>query len=134
MNIRAGGETMKGKNLKKCVIVPQRFHPSQINEMSMFCVSIKKNNLDELFEFIVNNGGRVISAVPCAGISHSAIDALVDGYKKDFYFVVSVCQIEIVDILMINLCREFEINKKGNGKAFVIDVLGYMGAKGPFVE
>ena len=45
-----------------------------------------------------------------------------------------MCQKEIVDVLMISLCREFKFNKKGNGKAFVIDILGYMGAKGPFVE
>ena len=56
------------------------------------------------------------------------------GYKKEFYFVQSVCQKEIVDILMLSLCREFKLNEKGNGKAFVIDILGYMGAKGPFVE
>lgn len=125
---------MKKNKSRKYIIVPQRFHPSQVGEMSMFCVSIKKNKLDDLFEFIVNNGGRVISAIPCAGVSHSSIDTVIDGYKKDFYLVVAMCQIEIIDVLMLSLCREFEINKKGNGKAFVIDVLGYMGAKGPFVE
>lgn len=125
---------MKIKKSKKYVIVSQRMHPNQIGELSMFCVMIKENKLDELFEFIVNNGGRVISAIPCAGVSRSAIERLVDGYKKDCYFVLSVCQKEIVDILMTSLCRAFELNKKGKGKAFVIDVLGYMGAKGPFVE
>lgn len=125
---------MKSKVSKKSVIVPQRFHPTQIGELSMFCVSIKENKLDELFEFIVNNGGRVISAVPCAGISHNSFETVIDGYKKDFYFVMSVCQKEIVDVLMLDLCRTFEIKKNGNGKAFVLDVLGYMGAKGPFVE
>ena len=125
---------MRGKKTKKQVIVPQRFHPNQIGELSMFCVSIKENKLDELFEFIVNNGGRVISAIPCAGVSQNSFDTLVDGYKKEFYFVQSVCQKEIVDILMLSLCREFKLNEKGNGKAFVIDILGYMGAKGPFVE
>ncbi len=125
---------MKNKNSKKYVIVPQRFHPTQIGELSMFCVVIRENKLDDLFEFIVNNGGRVVSAIPCSGISKNSFDNIVDGYKKDFYFVVSMCQVEIVDILMLNLCRTFEINKRGNGKAFVVDVLGYMGAKGPFVE
>ena len=125
---------MKGKKSKKYVIVPQQFHPNQIGELSMFCVSIKENLLDDLFEFIVNNGGRVVSAIPCAGISHNSFDMIVDGYKKEFYFVQSICQKEIVDVLMMSLCREFKLNEKGNGKAFVIDVLGYMGAKGPFVE
>ena len=125
---------MKAKKTKKYVIVPQRFHPNQIGELSMFCVVVKENKLDDWFEFIVNNGGRVISAIPCAGVSRNSFDTLVDGYKKEFYFVQSICQKEIVDILMLNLCRHFEFYKKNTGKAFVIDVLGYMGAKGPFVE
>lgn len=125
---------MKSKKSKKFVIVPQHFHPTQIGELSMFCVIIREDKLDKLFEFIVNNGGRVISAIQCEGSSHRTIDNLFDGYSKNFYLVISTCQVEIVDVLMLNLCREFEINKVGNGKAFVIDVLGYMGAKGPFVE
>lgn len=125
---------MKGKKSKKYVIVPQRFHPTQIGELSMFCVIIHEDKLDDLFEFIVDNGGRVISAIPCEGSSHRTLDNLFDGFSRNFYLVVSTCQVEIVDVLMLNLCREFEINKVGNGKAFVVDVLGYMGAKGPFVE
>ena len=125
---------MKIKKSKKYVIVPQQFHPNQIGEMSMFCVVIKENKLDELFEFIVDNGGRVISAIPCHGVPKNSFDKLVDGFVNNEYMVISMCQKEIVDILMISLCREFKFYKKGNGKAFVIDVLGYMGAKGPFVE
>lgn len=125
---------MKGKKQRKYVIVPQQFHPTQIGELSMFCVILKENKLDDLFEFIVNNGGRVLAAVPCLGVSQKPFDNLVEGYKKDFYFVLSTCQVEIVDVLMLSLCREFEIKKRGNGRAFVLDILGYMGAKGPFVE
>ena len=44
---------MKKKNEKKYVIVPQKFHPTQIGELSMFCVIIKENVLDDLFEYIV---------------------------------------------------------------------------------
>ena len=45
-----------------------------------------------------------------------------------------MCQKEITDIFMLNIVKEFNLNKKGYGKSFVIDILGYMGAKGPFVE
>ena len=102
---------MRGRKTKKQVIVPQRFHPNQIGELAMFCVVVKENKLDELFEYIVNNGGRVISAIQCAGVSQSSFDTLVDGYKREFYFVQSVCQKEIVDILMLSLCREFKLNE-----------------------
>ena len=59
---------MKKTNKKKYVIVSERLHPTQINELSMFCVIIEEKKLDDVFSFIVNNGGRVISAIPACGI------------------------------------------------------------------
>ena len=56
------------------------------------------------------------------------------GEIYETYTILCMCQKEIADIFMLNVCRRFDINKKGKGKAFLIDVLGYMGAKGPFVE
>ena len=120
---------MKIKKSKKYVIVPQQFHPNQIGEMSMFCVVIKENKLDELFEFVVNNGGRVVSAIPCHGVSKNSFDNLVDGFVNNEYIVVSMCQKEIIDVLMISLCREFKFYKMGNVKAFVIDIFGIYGCE-----
>lgn len=122
------------KNKKKLVIVSQRLYPSQINELSMCCFVVKKENLDDLFAFIVNNGGRVLSAIECVGQSRSELVQAFDGFVSNNYFVLAMCQKEITDIFMLNVVKEFELNKKGNGKAFVIDILGYLGAKGPFVE
>ena len=125
---------MKNKNKKKCVIVSQKLYPTQINELSMCCFIIKRETLDDFLSFIVNNGGRVISAVMCSGISRSLLLNSINGDINHSYFVMAVCQKEITDIFMLNVCREFKFNKKGNGKGFVLDILGYMGAKGPFVE
>lgn len=122
------------KNKKKLVIVSQRLYPSQINELSMCCFVVKKENLDDLFAFIVNNGGRVLSAIECVGQSRSELVQAFDGFVSNNYFVLAMCQKEITDIFMLNVVKEFELNKKGNGKAFVVDILGYLGAKGPFVE
>ena len=125
---------MKDKNKKKYVIVSQRLYPSQISEISICCFVIPSNKLDELLSFIVNNGGRVISAVQSCGISrYSLLDSLT-GFTYDHHCVLAMCQKEITDIFMRNICKEFKFNVKGKGKAFAMDVLGYMGAKGPFVE
>ena len=124
----------KKKNDKKYVIVSQKLYPSQINELSICCFVVKSQNLDDILSFIVNNGGRVVSAVLCSGVSRNLLINSISGYSNDSYFVVAICQKEITDIFMLNICREFDFNKKGRGKAFVLDVLGYMGAKGPFVE
>jgi len=124
---------MKDKNKKKYVIVSQKLHPSQINELAMCCFVIKSHKLDDLLSFIVNNGGRVVSAVKANGVSRNTFIESFNGYL-DCYFVMAMCQQEITEVFMRNICIEFELDKKGNGKAFVIDVLGYMGAKGPFVE
>lgn len=124
---------MKNKNKKKYVIVSQKLYPSQINELSMCCFVIKDNKLDDILSFIVNNGGRVISAVQADGVSRNTLFESFNGYV-DSYMVLAMCQREITEVFMRNICKAFELEKKGNGKAFVIDILGYMGAKGPFVE
>ena len=124
---------MKDKKKKK-VIVSQRLHPTQISELSICCFVAGNSILDDMLSFIVNNGGRVVSAVLCSGVSRNILINSISGYSNDSYFVVAICQKEITDIFMLNICRAFDFNKKGRGKAFVLDVLGYMGAKGPFVE
>lgn len=124
---------MKKKNKKKYVIVSQKLYPSQINDLSICCFVVKNDKLDDLLSFIVNNGGRVVSAVMCTGVSRNLLMNSISA-NNDSYFVVAICQQEITDIFMLNISRHFNLNKKGNGKAFVLDVLGYMGAKGPFVE
>jgi hypothetical protein len=124
---------MKNKNKKKYVIVSQILHPSQINELSMCCFIVDNNRLDDTLEFIINNGGRVMAAVQSAGVSRYSLLESMAGFSYDKYCVFAVCQKEITDIFMLNICKEFGFNSKGKGKAFVIDVLGYMGAKGPFV-
>lgn len=124
---------MKKKD-KKYVIVSQRLHPSQINELSICCFIVKKENNRKLFDFIVNNGGRVVSDIRCSGIPRRAAYQSINSYVLDEHLVIATCQKEIMDIFMLNICREFDFNKEGNGKAFVLDVLGYMGAKGPFIE
>ena len=124
---------MKKANKKKYVIVSQKLYPTQINELSLCCFIIKNEKLDDMLSFIVNNGGRVLTASMCSGVSRNVLINSINA-SNNFHFVVAACQKEITDIFMLNISREFNINSKGNGKAFVLDVLGYMGAKGPFVE
>lgn len=122
------------KSKKKYVIVSQKLYPQQISELSMCCFFVKEKQLDNLLEFIVNNGGRVVAAISSTAVSKNAIIDFFDGYNTNSFVVFAMCQKEIVDIFMLNICRELNVSKKGNGKAFIIDILGYMGAKGPFVE
>ena len=105
---------MKIKKSKKYVIVPQQFHPNQIGEMSMFCVVIKENKLDELFEFVVNNGGRVVSAIPCHGVSKNSFDKLVDGFANNEYIVVSMCQNINYKCFSISLFIKLKFSTKTN--------------------
>lgn len=125
---------MKNNSKKKLVIVSQRLYPVQINELAMCCFIIKKDKLDDLHKFVVNNGGRVISAISSKGVSRASYFEVLNGETYETYTVLCMCQKEIADIFMLNVCREFKISDRGQGKAFMIDILGYMGAKGPFVE
>ncbi len=124
----------KAKNKRKYVIVSQKLYPSQIDELSICCFLVKKERLDDTLSFIVNNGGRVISAVACSGISKKTIIESINGFEQNCYFIFAECQKEITEVFMQTICKELEFYKRGQGKAFVLDVLGYMGAKGPFVE
>ena len=123
---------MKNKK-KKRVIVSQRLHPTQISELSICCFVAGNSIVDDMLSFIVNNGGRVVAAVPGSGISRNSFLESFQGYS-DAYLIIAMCQKEITDIFMLNIAKEFNLHKRGKGKAFVLDVLGYMGAKGPFVE
>ncbi len=125
---------IKEKNKRKMVIVSNKLYPTQINELAMCCFVLHKDKLDDLLSFVVNNGGRVVSAMPACGVSKSQLLNTLEGYKCDWYFVLSMCQKEISDVFMTAICKEFEFNKSGKGFCFVLDILGYMGAKGPFVE
>lgn len=124
---------MKNKQRKQ-VFVSRKLFPSQIDELAICCFIINKSKLDDFENFIIFNGGRVISSMLCSGVSRGdKLNPLV-GNTFDKYFVMAMCQKEVTDIFMLSICKEFKLNQKGNGKAFVLDVLGYMGAKGPFVE
>lgn len=125
---------MKNKSKKKLVFAPQRYFPGQINELAMCCFIINKDKLTDLHEFVVNNGGRIISAIESRGVSRAGFIDFLSGEVFQTYTVLCLCQSEIADILMLAVCKEFNLNKKGKGKAFKVDILGYMGAKGPFVE
>ena len=105
---------MRSDKGKKRVIVSQKLYPSQINELALCCFIIKKDRLDNLHEFIVNNGGRVISAISSKGISRATIFDVFASESFETYTVLCVCQQEISDIFMINICREFKFNKRGN--------------------
>ena len=124
----------KEKNNKKLVLVSNNLYPTQINELAMCCFVIKKDRLDDLLSFVVNNGGRVVSAIQAHGVSRHQILNTLEGYKADWYFVFAMCQKEVSDVFMTAICREFEFHREGRGFCFVLDILGYMGAKGPFVE
>ncbi len=124
---------MKGKN-KKFVIVPNKLTPNQINNLSMCVFIVQKDKHDELAEFILNNGGRVVSSILASGAEKHAILDSLSGFAFDHFVVMAICPEEIVETFMYNICKVFEFNKKKKGLAFMIDIDGYMGAKGPFVE
>lgn len=124
----------KNKSSKKKVIISTRLYPSQINELSMCCFVIRDEKLNDMLSFIVNNGGRVVAAIPSCGVSKHMILDSIGGYKYEMYTVFAMCQKEITDVLMSEVAKEFEFAKSGKGICFVVDILGYMGAKGPFVE
>lgn len=107
---------------------------SEIEDLSI-CVFIVKRNLEErLRSSIIENDGKILSITYGTGISRtSLLSSLKVGSDDVVVFFVTI-RVEDVHKFMRIISKEFELAVPGNGKGFVLDVDGYLGAKALFVE
>ena len=121
-------KTEKNQKTKKPLKV------SEIEDLSI-CVFIVKKNLEEkLKQSIKNNDGKILSITYGTGISRTSIfNSLKVGSDDVVVFFVTI-RVEDVKKFMRIISKEFELAVPGNGKGFVLDVDGYLGAKALFVE
>lgn len=107
---------------------------SQIDELSM-CVFIinrefeqkVKKRLDEL-------QAKTVSIVRGVGISRYSMFSSLKVGTNDMSVIFAIARKEDVQKIMRTIAIEFSIALPGNGKSFVIDIDGYLGAKAKFME
>ena len=106
---------------------------SSINNLDMCVFIVKRKRENELRKTIEANGGRILSVVPGFGISHSSMFEAISAIGEPCIVVFSAARSEDSKELIYNISQDFELYKPNNGKAFRIDITGYLGAKALFL-
>ncbi len=107
---------------------------SEINELSLSVFIVKRKDEDRLKFRIKELEGEILSITRGIGVSRATVfESLKIGTDDVSVFFVA-CRVEDVRDFMQTITEEFELCIPGNGKGFTIDVDGYLGAKGAFIE
>ena len=112
---------------------PKKFTLKSVNDLNICVFIVKRHFEDEIRQDIASMGGRVLSALPAKGISHSSMFEVVSGTSDPCTVIFATSRVEDTEEIIGEISRKFELYKKGNGKAFSIDVSGYLGAKALFI-
>lgn len=106
---------------------------SEINELSIAVFICKTSKETEVKNYIHDIGGIVLSSIRGKGLSREGI-AVAFGAYAQMNVIFAMCQKEIGKTLVHDISLKFKLHESGNGKGFLIDTEGYMGAKAPFIE
>lgn len=107
---------------------------SEINELSM-CVFIVTRELEDKVQAKLSSlQAKVVSVVRGVGVSRFSVFASLKVGTTDMSVIFALARVEDTKKIMKNVSIEFSLAKPGNGKSFVIDINGYLGAKAKFME
>ena len=107
---------------------------SDINKLSLIIWICKPKMEHDLKMRLGILGGRVLLSRPAKGVSRKPILEVLGLVSVDVQIIFSIARSEDAQNIINTIGTEFEFSKPGNGKAFAIDIDGYLGGKGPLVE
>ena len=119
--------------MKKNKTPVRKLKLSEIEEISIAVFICKTKKEPELKRYVSDIGGIVLSSMRGKGLSRGAM-AVAWGAYDEFNVVLVMCQEEIARNIVQDVSIKFQFNKPGNGKGFLLDTEGYMGAKAAFIE
>ena len=122
------------KKIKKNVTYNRKPKLNEINELSIFTLIINREFEQEAVDFICENKGIILSRCKGKGISRAGLLSGVGAYSSPVTCIFSMVRKEEAEMLADSVADRFDLHIAGNGKSFIIDSLGYMGAKAPFIE
>ncbi len=105
----------------------------QINELSMCVFIISREIEQKVKEKIEELQAKVVSIVRGNGISRFSLFSSLKIGTKDMSVIFAISRVEDVKKVMRTVAIDFSLAKPGNGKSFVIDIDGYLGAKAKFL-
>lgn len=122
---------MNKKNVKR-----KRFHNlNDISTLNLGIFIVKSEMEKDVGDKINGLGGRVLSSVRAeGGFAVSRFLDIFSNIKSDHVVIFSAIRSEDAKNIIEAIGTEFNFDVAGNGKAFAVDVEGFMGAKGPFLK
>ena len=117
----------KGKELSR------KLKLSEIQEMGMCLIIVKRELESHALDVVKDNRGVVISRHRGKGISRTGLMSNIGAGLTDVVVIWSIARVEEIYTLAKEVGRVLDLEKPGNGKAMVIDVDGYMGAKAKLI-
>lgn len=125
------------RNLSKKANSRKLFKVWQLSEIDKlaFVVFIVKPEIQNDVKMRVSVlGGRVLSAVDATGVPRKPLLQVLGFVSVDSFVIFCIARKEDASNLIEAISAEFNLTKPGNGKAFVVDIDGYLGGKGPLCE
>ena len=105
---------------------------SDINDLSIAVFICKRNDETKLIEYCQDIGGVLLTSMRAKGLSRGGIASTFGAYS-DMNVVLIMCLSETAKDLVHDVSSKFKFTEPGNGKGFLIDADGYMGAKAAFI-
>jgi len=111
------------------------YNISDVDKLNL-AVFILKKELEKGVSIKINElGGRVCSSMRAqGGFSVSRLFEVFSNIKSEYVVTFSLARAEDVANIIEAVAVEFNLDVEGNGKAFAVDIDGYLGAKGPFLK
>lgn len=109
-----------------------------VSEINQLCIGVfiaKHEKEKAICTKLEELGGRVLSSVRAQGGKDlSSFLNVLSSIQSEYVCVFSALREEDAKNIIEAISVEFNFDHEGEGKAFVVNVDGYMGAKGPFLK
>ena len=123
----------KSKLFDKSKQYTRKLKLSEIQEIALYLVVVKREFEQHAIDAIKDNRGTVISRSRGKGVSRTGLLSGIGAGLSDVVCIFAIARTEEIQNLALEVARVLDLEKPGVGKAMVIDVDGYMGAKAPMV-
>lgn len=122
---------MEKSKVKKTVKRPIKL--SEINKLSMCVFIVNREYENQIKTRLHDLQARVVSIIRGIGVSRYSMFSSLKVGTSDMVVILAISRVEDTKKVMKTISIEFSLAKPGNGKSFVIDVDGYLGAKAKFI-
>lgn len=119
---------------KKVKTTQKKFSLDEIDELKFLVVITKPEFEKTLVERIGSFGGRVFFVKKAEGVSKEKKIEMLGIQPIENVVVFSAARSEDATNILVALNSEFNFSSPGCGLGFIVDVDGFMGAKGLFLK